>query len=96
MFQATTIVAVKKDDQVAMAGDGQVTFGENTVLKHGANKVRRLYGNKVDVYKRQGLNHLIRTYNGLNRIPGIIVKENRLFSSESALGLKKIVVSIIA
>ncbi len=47
MFQATTIVAVKKDDQVAMAGDGQVTFGENTVLKHGANKVRRLYGNKV-------------------------------------------------
>lgn len=46
MFQATTIVAVKKDDQVAMAGDGQVTMG-NTVMKHGARKVRRIYGGEV-------------------------------------------------
>lgn len=47
MFHATTIVAVKKDNKVAMAGDGQVTFGENTVLKHQAKKVRRLYNNSV-------------------------------------------------
>src|SRR5690625_1265487 len=30
-----------------MAGDGQVTFGQNTVMKHGARKVRRLYHDKV-------------------------------------------------
>lgn len=47
MFHATTIVAVKKGEQVAMAGDGQVTFGQNTILKHGAKKLRRLHNNKV-------------------------------------------------
>lgn len=47
MFHATTIVAVKKGGQVAMAGDGQVTFGQNTILKHNARKLRRLYNNKV-------------------------------------------------
>ena len=47
MFQGTTIIAVKKDDRVAIAGDGQITFGNNTVIKHGAKKVRRLYENKV-------------------------------------------------
>lgn len=46
MFQATTILAVKKDGRVAMAGDGQVTLS-NTVMKHGARKVRRLYGGNV-------------------------------------------------
>ncbi|MCL2337049.1 MAG: ATP-dependent protease subunit HslV [Firmicutes bacterium] len=46
-FHATTIVAVKKGRDVAMAGDGQVTFGQNTVLKHNARKLRRLYGNAV-------------------------------------------------
>lgn len=44
---ATTIVAVKKEDQGAIAGDGQVTFGQATVIKHRANKVRRLRGGKV-------------------------------------------------
>src|SRR5690606_22801637 len=43
MFQATTIVAVRKDGRGAMAGDGQVTFGQNVIMKHGARKVRRLY-----------------------------------------------------
>jgi len=43
---ATTIVCVRKGDQVAMAGDGQVTVG-NTVMKHGATKVRRLYEGKI-------------------------------------------------
>ena len=47
MFHATTIVAVKRNGQVALAGDGQVTFGQNTILKHRAKKVRRLYNNRV-------------------------------------------------
>ena len=47
MFHATTIVAVKKGDQVAMAGDGQVTMGQATVMKHKARKVRRLFHGKV-------------------------------------------------
>ena len=47
MFHATTIVAVKKGDQVAMAGDGQVTFGQATVMKHKARKVRRLFHGQV-------------------------------------------------
>ncbi len=49
MFEGTTIVAVKKGDKVAVAGDGQVTFGNNTIIKHGAKKVRRLYEGKVIV-----------------------------------------------
>jgi len=47
MFQGTTIIAVKKGERVAIAGDGQVTFGNNTIIKHSARKVRRLYENKV-------------------------------------------------
>ncbi|MCX6346012.1 MAG: ATP-dependent protease subunit HslV [Armatimonadetes bacterium] len=45
-MHATTIVAVKKDDQIAIAGDGQVTL-ENTIMKHKARKVRRIYDDKV-------------------------------------------------
>lgn len=47
MFHATTIVAVRKGESVAMAGDGQVTFGQNTILKHKARKLRRLHNNTV-------------------------------------------------
>lgn len=47
MFSATTILAVKKGAQVALAGDGQVTFGNSTIIKHGARKVRRLYNSRV-------------------------------------------------
>ena len=47
MFHATTIVAVKRDSRVAVAGDGQVTFGQNTIIKKGAKKIRRLYKDKV-------------------------------------------------
>jgi ATP-dependent HslUV protease subunit HslV len=47
MFQATTIVAVKKGKHVAMAGDGQVTLGQATVMKHKAKKVRRLFNGQV-------------------------------------------------
>lgn len=47
MFHATTIVAVKKGNKVAIAGDGQVTMGETTIMKQTAKKVRRLFGGKV-------------------------------------------------
>lgn len=49
MIQATTIVAVRIGEEVAVAGDGQVTFGNNTIIKNSAKKVRRLYGDKVVV-----------------------------------------------
>ena len=45
-IHATTVICVRRDGQVAMAGDGQVTVG-NTVMKHGAAKVRRLYHDKI-------------------------------------------------
>ena len=44
---ATTILAVKKNGQVAMAGDGQVTLGQSMVMKHTAHKVRRLHEGRV-------------------------------------------------
>ncbi|UNC91821.1 ATP-dependent protease subunit HslV [Candidatus Contubernalis alkaliaceticus] len=47
MLKGTTIVAVKKDNSVAIAGDGQVTFGQNIVMKHKACKVRKIYNQKV-------------------------------------------------
>lgn len=47
MFKATTIVAVKKGNDVAIAGDGQVTFGEHTIIKGTAKKIRKIYDNKV-------------------------------------------------
>ncbi len=45
-MHGTTILAVKKDSKVAIAGDGQVTL-ENTVMKQKARKLRRLYDDKV-------------------------------------------------
>ena len=47
-FHATTIVAVKRDGQVAIAGDGQVTVGD-VVMKQRAVKVRRLFNDRVVV-----------------------------------------------
>jgi ATP-dependent HslUV protease, peptidase subunit HslV len=46
VIHATTVICVRRDGQVAIAGDGQVTVG-NTVMKHGAAKVRRLYNDKI-------------------------------------------------
>ena len=46
-FRGTTICAVKKDGKIAIAGDGQVTMGENVVMKGNARKVRRIYDDKV-------------------------------------------------
>lgn len=48
-LRGTTIVAVKKKGKTVIAGDGQVTFGESTIMKHGAKKVRRLYKDKIVV-----------------------------------------------
>lgn len=45
-FHGTTIVSVRRGNQVVVAGDGQVTFG-NTVMKAHARKVRKLYHNQV-------------------------------------------------
>ena len=45
-FHGTTIVSVRRGDQVCIGGDGQVTLG-NTVMKGNARKVRRLYHNQV-------------------------------------------------
>jgi ATP-dependent HslUV protease, peptidase subunit HslV len=42
----TTILSVRREDEVVMGGDGQVSLG-NTVMKANAKKVRRLYGGKV-------------------------------------------------
>ena len=46
MFHATTIICVRKNDSVAIGGDGQVSFG-NTILKKKANKIRVLGEGKV-------------------------------------------------
>ena len=45
-FRGTTILSVRRNGQVVIGGDGQVSLG-NTVMKGNARKVRRLYHNKV-------------------------------------------------
>ena len=45
-IRSTTVLCVRRDDKVVMAGDGQVTLGES-VIKHGAKKIRRLYQDKI-------------------------------------------------
>ena len=46
-MHATTICAVRHEGKGAIAGDGQVTFGNSMVMKHTAKKVRRLYRGQV-------------------------------------------------
>ena len=46
MIHSTTILAVRHNDRAVMAGDGQVTFGQ-TVVKHSARKIRRLYNDRI-------------------------------------------------
>ena len=48
-FRGTTICAVKRNGEIAIAGDGQVTMGEHTIFKTTARKVRRLYNGEVVV-----------------------------------------------
>lgn len=45
-IRGTTIICVRKNGQVAMAGDGQVTLN-NTVMKHTARKIRRMYNENI-------------------------------------------------
>jgi ATP-dependent HslUV protease, peptidase subunit HslV len=45
-IHGTTVLCVRKDGKVVMAGDGQVTLGEH-VVKHSAKKIRRLYEDKI-------------------------------------------------
>ena len=46
MFKGTTICCIRHAGKVALAGDGQVSLG-NTVMKHGARKIRRLYQDQI-------------------------------------------------
>ncbi|MBI5211884.1 MAG: ATP-dependent protease subunit HslV [Nitrospirae bacterium] len=46
MFHGTTILCVRRNGKVAIASDGQVTVG-NTVLKHNAKKIRKMYNDKI-------------------------------------------------
>src|SRR5262245_28137510 len=45
-IRSTTVLAVRRNGRIVIAGDGQITMGE-TVMKTGARKVRRLYNDKV-------------------------------------------------
>jgi ATP-dependent HslUV protease subunit HslV len=49
MLHATTIVAVRKGSKSAIAGDGQVTMSQSTIIKSTAKKIRRLYNGNVVV-----------------------------------------------
>ncbi|MBV9483963.1 MAG: ATP-dependent protease subunit HslV [Acidobacteria bacterium] len=44
--RSTTVLSVRRNGQVVLAGDGQVTLGES-VIKHSARKIRRLYQDKI-------------------------------------------------
>ena len=46
-IRGTTICAVRRNGQIAVAGDGQVTMGESVVMKNGAVKVRRIFNGQV-------------------------------------------------
>lgn len=46
VIRSTTVLAVRRDGRVVMAGDGQVTMGD-TVVKHHARKIRRLYNDRI-------------------------------------------------
>jgi ATP-dependent HslUV protease subunit HslV len=46
LIRSTTVLCVRRDGHVVMAGDGQVTLGEG-VIKHSARKIRRLYQDKI-------------------------------------------------
>ena len=48
-LRGTTIIAVRKDGKIALAGDGQVTMSESVIMKATAKKVRRLYHDQVVV-----------------------------------------------
>jgi ATP-dependent HslUV protease, peptidase subunit HslV len=46
LIRSTTVLSVRRDGKVVLAGDGQVTLGES-VIKHSAKKIRRIYNDKI-------------------------------------------------
>lgn len=48
-FKGTTIIAVTKNGKTAIAGDGQITMGEQVIMKGNAVKIRRIFNDKVVV-----------------------------------------------
>ena len=46
MYKGTTILAVKRNNEIAIAGDGQITLG-NTIVKNEAKKIRKIYHGRV-------------------------------------------------
>ena len=46
LIRSTTVLSVRRDGKVVLAGDGEVTLGES-VIKHTAKKIRRLYNDKI-------------------------------------------------
>ena len=46
LIRSTTVLSIRRGEKVVLAGDGQVTLGES-VIKHSAKKIRRLYNDKV-------------------------------------------------
>ncbi len=46
LIRSTTVLSIRRDGNVVLAGDGQVTLGES-VIKHSAKKIRRLYSDKI-------------------------------------------------
>lgn len=46
LIRSTTVICVRRDDKIVMAGDGQVTLGDH-VIKHTARKIRRLYNEQI-------------------------------------------------
>ncbi|MGB4505033.1 MAG: ATP-dependent protease subunit HslV [Syntrophaceticus sp.] len=47
MLIGTTVICVQRDGNVAIGGDGQVTFGNNTIMKANACKIRKLYNGRI-------------------------------------------------
>jgi ATP-dependent HslUV protease subunit HslV len=46
LIRSTTVLSIRRNGSVVLAGDGQVTLGES-VIKHSAKKIRRLYNDKI-------------------------------------------------
>ncbi|MGV8906487.1 MAG: ATP-dependent protease subunit HslV [Acetobacterium sp.] len=88
MFHATTIVGIRHNGEVAIAGDGQVTMGESIIMKNNAIKIRRIYhdqilvgfaGSVADAFTLvEKFEHKVEQYNGnLKRAAIEVAKEWR-------------------
>ena len=66
MIRSTTILTVRRDNQVAIGGDGQVTLGD-TVVKHGAKKIRKVYNDRVLLGVAGSASDALALYENLDR-----------------------------